>query len=218
MAHQWKLPYRIYYCILLWGTIVLLSSCQTHPFSDESLSTEDSYRSSSDNNNYPASTEYSYQPRSLEKNYRLSSAETLFLNGDFKNAAIKYELLLSSGSSFQQKQLALYGLACTQLILAQNDEELSEAIKNLEQWDAVKGSDPFIENHHMLVLALKHQEKFIRKKNKEQALLNEKKDSLINSQKKKIASMTETVNKLHKQIEELEEIDQISQEKRKPHE
>jgi len=102
------------------------------------------------------------------------------------------------------------------LIQARNDTELLKAIGNLQKWDALKGGEPFVENYHMLILALKQQGELIRQKNTIQALHDKNKNILIRSQKKRIAQMANIVKKLQNQIEELEKIDQTFQEKRKP--
>ena len=145
-----------------------------------------------------------------------TKAEILFLNGNFKEAQDEYEKLLAAASTAQDYQIALYGLACSQLIQARNDTELLKAIGNLQKWDALKGGEPFVENYHMLILALKQQGELIRQKNTIQALHDKNKNILIRSQKKRIAQMANIVKKLQNQIEELEKIDQTFQEKRKP--
>jgi hypothetical protein len=145
-----------------------------------------------------------------------TEAEILFLNGNFKDAENEYENLLAGAITAQDYQIALYGLACSQLIQAQNDSELLKAIGNLQKWDALKSGEPFVENYHMLILALRQQGELIRKKNTIQTLHDKNKNILIKSQKKKIAQMASIVKKLQNQIEELEKIDQTFQEKRKP--
>ena len=111
---------------------------------------------------------------------------------------------------------ALYGLACTQLMLARNDHQYIEAISNLHKWDAIKGGAPFTENHHLLVLALLHHRDIIQRRNIASAKREKKKNILITKQKKKISTMVHTVKKLQNQLEELEAIDETFQEKRKP--
>lgn len=145
-----------------------------------------------------------------------TKGEILFLNGNFKDAQDEYEKLLAAASTARDYQIALYGLACSQLIQARNDTELLKAIGNLQKWDALKGGEPFVENYHMLILALKQQGELIRQKNTIQALHDKNKNILIKSQKKKISQMASIVKKLQNQIEELEKIDQTFQEKRKP--
>lgn len=114
-----------------------------------------------------------------------------------------------------EKNGALYGLACTQLMLATNDSQRIEAIRNLHKWDAEKGSAPFTENHHLLVLALKQQANLMQQKGKDAKQREINKNTLISSQKKQIAEMGSIVKNLQKQLEELEAIDEIFKGKRK---
>ena len=145
-----------------------------------------------------------------------SVAEALFLNKDFAGALLEYEHDYETAVAPEDRNSALYGLACAQLILARSDSQLSEAIGNLEKWDAEKGQTPHTENRHLLVIALRIQNDRIQKKNQEQALLSRQKNTVIANQKKKITQMATTVDNLQKQLEELETIDETLQEKRKP--
>jgi len=149
-------------------------------------------------------------------------AEQLFLNGDFKTALLEYERLYDNALSTEAGNHALYGLACTQMMLADNEEQFIEAIGNLQKWDAGKGTAPFRENRLLLVLSLKQQSKRIAEKEKERIARETEQSSLIDDQKKKISEMMSTVSKLHTQIEELhnqiaalEAIDKNVQEKQK---
>jgi len=150
-------------------------------------------------------------------------AEQLFINGDFENALLEYEQIYETALSAEDKNLALYGLACTQMMLASNGEQFIEAINNLQKWDANKGTEPFWENRHLLVLALKKQSERIEEKSKAQTIQENQKNALIANQQVKIVQMTSTaeilqkkIEKLQNQIAELEAIDANVQEKRKP--
>lgn len=145
-----------------------------------------------------------------------SAAELYFINGNFEDALLEYEEIFETSLSPEDRNLALYGLACTQMMLARSDEQLVEAIGNLQKWDAIKGTDSFIENRHLLVLALKQQSDLIQEKMDEQVQRDKQKDNVIAYQKKKISLMTSTLTKLKNQLEELEAIDETFQEKRKP--
>jgi len=143
-------------------------------------------------------------------------AEILFINGDFENSLLEYKQRYEYSLSPEDKNLALYGLACTQLMLARTESQVIEAINNLQKWDAGKGSAPFVENHHLLVFALKQQAELLQQKNQNILLREKNKNSLISSQKKKITQMVTMVEKLQKQLEELEAVDEVSQEQKKP--
>ena len=145
-----------------------------------------------------------------------ANAERLFINGDFDNALLEYEQIYETALSPEDKNIALYGLACSQMMLARSDEQLLEAIRNLQRWDANKGSAPFVENHHLLVLALKRQGELIQEKNLEQAQRETRKNTLIEQQRRKISQMATTLEKFQKQLTELEAMDEIIQEKRRP--
>lgn len=145
-----------------------------------------------------------------------SIAELHFINGNFEEALLEYEQIFETALSPEDRNLALYGLACTQMMLASSDDQLVEAISNIQKWDADKGTAPFVENRHLLVLALKQQSDLIVEKAQNLIQHEKQTNSIIAYQKKKIALMASTLAKLQKQIEELEAIDETFQEKRKP--
>lgn len=144
------------------------------------------------------------------------TAETLFMKGDFANALLEYEHISETALAPEDRIPALYGLACTQLMLARSDEQLAEAIATLEQWDSEKGSAAVTENRRLLIQALKHQGKMMQDKIQEQAAQAKRKETVIAQQKNKITEMGDFVKNLQKQLEELESIDEKVQEKRKP--
>jgi hypothetical protein len=157
-------------------------------------------------------------------------AEQMFINGDFEHAILEYEQIYETALSPEDRNHALYGLACTQLMLARTEDQLVEAIGNLQKWDAKKGTAPFVENRHLLLLSLKQQSALLEKANKERHKReNEQKEKnkellqregrlnfLVTDQKQKLSTMVSTVEKLQNQIKELEAIDMNVQEKRKP--
>ncbi len=148
-------------------------------------------------------------------------AEQLFLNGDFENALLQYEQIYETALSPEDKNHALYGLASTQMMLARNANQLIEAIGNLQKWDADKGTAPFTENRHLLILALKQQSALIEEKSKTYTEHENLQNSVIANQQLKITQMTAAneqlqleIKKLRKQIEEIEEIDENVQSKK----
>jgi hypothetical protein len=146
----------------------------------------------------------------------VDATEALFLNGDFANALLEYEHISETALAPEDRIPALYGLACTQLMLARSDEQLAEAIATLEQWDTEKGSSALTENRRLLILALKHQTQFMQNKILEQATSAKRKEILIAQQKEKITQLGAFVGNLQKQLDQLETIDENVQEKRKP--
>lgn len=145
-----------------------------------------------------------------------ANAEKLFINGDFDAALLEYEQIYETALDPRDRNVALYGLACSQLMLARSDEQVLEAISNLQRWDAMKGSDPFVENHHLLILALGRQSELIQEKNLELVQRETRKNTLIEHQRRKISQMATTLEKLQKQLTELEAMDETIQEKRRP--
>ncbi len=150
-------------------------------------------------------------------------AEQLFINGDFERALLEYEQIYETALSPEDKNHALYGLACTQMMLASTEDQLVEAISNLQRWDANKGTSPYVENRHLLVLSLKQQSELLEEKSKALTKHENQQNSLIANQQIKISLMTSTIETLQNQIEKLqnqiaglEAIDKNVQEKRKP--
>jgi hypothetical protein len=153
----------------------------------------------------------------------LLTAEQDFINGDFAAALLKFEKIYATAPVQNDRVVALYGIACTQMMLARTEAELATAIKTLQKWEALKGGAPFIENHHLLVLALKQQVEIISKrqieaaqKELEEAQNEEKKNRLIANQKQKITQMANNVKMLQEQLKQLETIDETIQLKRTP--
>lgn len=144
-----------------------------------------------------------------------AGAELLFLKGDFDAALTGFERLSQTAVTAEERSQALYGLACTRMMMARTGEQLAKAIDTVQKWDEEKGNMPFSENRRLLVSALKHQGEYLAKKSREQALQEKKKNSLIANQQQKITQLAETVEKLQKQLDELEAIDENFQEKRK---
>ena len=144
-----------------------------------------------------------------------ANAELLFFKGDFENALTRFQQIYQTSLTNENRNQALYGLACTQMMMARNHKQFTEAINSLQKWDTEKGNSPFLENRRLLFYALKHQEDFLKSQNQEQLLLEKKKNWLITHQRKKISQMAITLEALQKQLEELEAIDENFQEKRK---
>lgn len=143
-------------------------------------------------------------------------AEQLFLNGHYEEAHREFQRMYEESPRTSGYRIqALYGLACSRIVLARTDQEFAEGISNLEEWEEKKGNMLFYENRRLLVIALKVQSDFLAERSLEQQKQGQKKDRLIASQKKKITQLSETVERLQKQLEELEAIDENFQEKRK---
>jgi hypothetical protein len=140
-----------------------------------------------------------------------STAEQNFLNGRLEQALQEYEQIYASSISAEDKNGALYGLACTEMILARDDAQLIEAITKLQRWNANKGSADFTENRNLLILALRQQRERLKAKKQQDAVQDKHQQDMFYSQKKKISQMAETVNILKEQLDELERIDKTLQ-------
>lgn len=148
-----------------------------------------------------------------------SNTDGLFLQGHYAKALSEYEHEYASSTDPEVRDTALYGLACTQLVLARSEPEVDEAIANLEKWESGKGGAALSENPRLLVTALKFHNERLGKHSAQSAqlaLLVKQKDAVINEQNRKITQLTTTIEYLQKQLDELEAIDEILQEKRKP--
>ncbi|MGW8195529.1 MAG: hypothetical protein ACWGOX_14825 [Desulforhopalus sp.] len=146
----------------------------------------------------------------------MAQAESLFINEKFPEALVEFERVFYNSASAADKNSALYGLACSRLILAKNSEAVTSAVNDLQQWDTNKGQEPFGENHHMLVMAVKRMGDLIEELTERQFQKETQKDTLIADQKKKIAQLTSRLEKLQKQLEDLEAVEENFQGKRKP--
>lgn len=144
------------------------------------------------------------------------NAEQLFINGEFDKALAEYEFIHQSAVLPEDRNRALYGIACTQLMVATSDADFIQAVKHLLRWNVNKGSSQFSENRHLLILALKQQSDLLQKKSDSQQAREKHKNKVIAFQKKKISQMANTLEALTKQLEELETIDENFQEIRKP--
>jgi hypothetical protein len=130
-------------------------------------------------------------------------AEQLFLDGDFETALLEYQRMHDTSLSPEENNLALYGLACTRMIAADNEDRFIEAIDSLQKWHAAKGDAPLRENRLLLVLALQQQGKRIAEQDRKRTTRERAQSKLIVNQKDKISEMKSTVQKLQTQIEEL---------------
>jgi hypothetical protein len=143
-------------------------------------------------------------------------ADQLFQQGNFAAALAEYREMADNSTQPEERLTGLFGLACTQMILAESEGQLLDAVSNLEKWAAEKPPVTPQDNRDMLVVAVKRQSELLQTLTKNIAKREKQKNQLIASQKKKIAQMATTVDNLQKQLEELEAIDQNYQERKKP--
>lgn len=145
-----------------------------------------------------------------------SIGEEFFLSEKYDNALDEYSSMYETALTPEDRSLALFGLACTQLTLAQSDKEVTEAITTFEKWQAENGASRPSVNSRMFVIALKTLAGRTHKINEENAQLLKKKNTIIANQKKKISRLGNTVDNIQKQLDQIEAIDATLQEKKKP--
>ena len=144
-----------------------------------------------------------------------SAGEDLFLAQNLPGALEQFEHDYDTALADTDRRQALYGLACTQLALATGDDQMAQAIANLELWDEQQRNQAESYNPRLLIIALKIQSERWQKRGQELARTVRQKNGVIVSQRKKITAMADTVDNLQKQLEELEAIDETLQEKKK---
>jgi hypothetical protein len=80
----------------------------------------------------------------------LEEARRAFERGDYKEAQGIYERLAREGHSKDLRQHALYALACTRMILAQDSQSFREALGLWEQWRKTAPTDNLNEDPRMM--------------------------------------------------------------------
>ncbi|RJP76251.1 MAG: hypothetical protein C4522_18730 [Desulfobacteraceae bacterium] len=157
----------------------------------------------------------------------LKRGDMAFQAGNYQKALEIYSILsqLSENKTTQRK--ALYGLACTKLVLAKNQTELNKAIILWDTWSQTVPQGSYDEDPRMLrpILTEKNMSGIIPKKqiviieNPEQdritsKIIQSKTDEIKNLQNR-IASQQKEIETLKHQINSLEAIDQDMLQKKK---
>ncbi|MFH2067248.1 MAG: hypothetical protein ABIK15_18755 [Pseudomonadota bacterium] len=157
----------------------------------------------------------------------LKRGDMAFQEGNYQKALEIYSILsqLSENKTTQRK--ALYGLACTKLVLAKNQTELNKAIILWDTWSQTVPQGSYDEDPRMLrpILTEKNMSGIIPKKqiviieNPEQdritsKIIQSKTDEITNLQNR-IASQQKELETLKHQINSLEAIDQDMLQKKK---
>jgi predicted RNase H-like nuclease (RuvC/YqgF family) len=127
-----------------------------------------------------------------------------FKQGKYENAAHIFGYLHEPEGKGRINRLALYGLACSRLIAADNGQELNEAFKLWDQWAESFSPDPGTEDPNMLKPVLNELKASVQKK-----------ENKIQSLSEKLKGMQQEINWLKHQINELEAIDQKIEKKKK---
>ncbi len=147
-----------------------------------------------------------------------------FKNKEYKKALEIFGILSQLAEEKKIRRKALYGLACTRLILAENINDLNESIILWDAWsqlapDEIEGEDP------RMLRPLLDRKAFPGSKNrtKKRLVINKNKVSLkalqvkekeINDLQEKLKTMENEIQILKHQMNSLEAIDQEIQQKK----
>ena len=156
----------------------------------------------------------------------LARGNDAFHNNDFQKALEIYSSLSQLSKDDKIRRKALYGMACTRLIMADNVNDLNEAIILFDTWSQLLPTDIETEDPRMLKPVILRKalpgvtEERIKKrsntsKNKENLKQLEAKDSEILRLQTRVKEMAQEIQTLKRQISSLEAIDQKIQEKKK---
>ncbi len=86
--------------------------------------------------------------------HTLESGERAFLNKNYKLAESFFLQSINESKNPWDKNRAIYNLACTKLITAQNDSQFIEAISILIQWKPSKNLQMYYENPQLMIQAV----------------------------------------------------------------
>jgi hypothetical protein len=86
-------------------------------------------------------------PGALEEKQMLVAARDAFYNKSFLKAEELFKKLTGGALNSDVRRMALYGLACTRFVLAENDDELNQAFDYWYSWykipyENISGEDP----------------------------------------------------------------------------
>jgi len=156
----------------------------------------------------------------------LQRGNEAFLSGDYQKALEIFGMLSQLADNAKTRRKALYGLACTRLILSENTKDLDEAIILWDTWSQLVPPEIADEDPRMLkpLFSDRAFPKKIKKKmrprrkvdnNKANSEMLKARDNKILQLQKQLKVMENEVETLRHQISSLEEIDQDIFEKKK---
>lgn len=152
-----------------------------------------------------------YEVRELQK------AEDAFFREKFTKAESLFSAIAKNSGNDIYQNYALYGIACIQMITAENAQDFKNAVELLESW---KYTQPevvgFQESPRMIISAFNKQSHLLEREPEIKEVVSKKSETVINKQKGEIQELQNTIKKLQHQISVLETIDQDIQEKRQP--
>lgn len=145
----------------------------------------------------------------------LEAGENAFFQKQYGDAAAIFSLIVDRSKDPGLKNIALYNLACTKLVVSENEYEFIEAMTLLSEWSPSKGENGFFENPLLLIPALWKTAEVNKKERLEILKKNKALNAMVKHQNKEIVKMKQIIQNFQRQISELETIDQEIQEKRK---
>ena len=89
--------------------------------------------------------------RSHSVKQNLESGERAFMSENYQLAESFFRQALNDSKNPWDKNRAVYNLACTKLISAQNDDQLVEAMEILMQWKPSKNIPMYYENPQLMI-------------------------------------------------------------------
>lgn len=147
----------------------------------------------------------------------LKKGEMAFFAGNYQESQRIFTVIYKKSEKKIYQNYAVYGIACTKIMAAENIEEYIEAIKVLEGWKRhdveIRG---FWEDPRMITAAVNTKTHLFECEPEIKYVTSKKSDARVKRQKTEIKELKETIKKLQHQISVLEAIDQEIQEKRKP--
>jgi len=140
----------------------------------------------------------------------LKNGYEAFEQKDYEKAAHIFNALYQRGKAGRMGRRALYGLACSRLIMAADAQQYNDALALWDQWAGPMAKNLDVEDPRMLTPLLVRLKASFRKK-----AHIEKKDDKIQALNEKMEAMREKIDRLTHQLKELEAIDQKIEQKKK---
>lgn len=137
---------------------------------------------------------------------KLNDGEHQFSLKNYETAKNIFKEIADETQKPEIRNIALYNLACTRIMLSESEADLYDAIKLFEKWNFSGSQFLYEENPMLAIQALKKQQRLLK-----QVLSNKEKQFSDKLDKKQ-----SDIDKLQRQIIELETIDLELQEKKKP--
>jgi hypothetical protein len=152
-----------------------------------------------------------YEVRELRK------GEEAFFQGEYQKAERLFSAISINSGNKEYQNYALYGIACSKMITAENAEEFKNAIELLESWKYVRQElAGYRESPRMIITAFNKKRHLLDREPEIKEVISKKSEAVVKKQQQEIQELKNTIEKLQHQISVLEAIDQDIQEKRQP--